>query len=766
MKLEQLRFLQVEIGKDLERDVSFEVFYFYADKWNSVDSLRIPTANEVTALDRAKDEQIAYHGTSSRFAWFSLSELEVVVALKFATSPQLAKRKIYRDRLQMVLERARNSFRVAHNPLTLLLAKDAFHSSLSMALKTPNALEALDADAHESSNLQLLAVLAFDIDHFKQVNDTYGHLYGDQVLKTFATRLESAATEIESRALNKVKVVLGHPSGEEFLAYISGNCSREDVLMWAEEFRSRIADEILPNAKEWAALSLRENLAVLQLPPQQERAVKASIGVAFQSVASSSDPNTDEAKFLLDRADIALYRAKAGGRNQVIVFDGILESCGRVLEHDSSNQVVVIDIGAKIGVAVGQEFKVYSPTFNGATKFYLKDGRTTRTLGIYPRVELTRITTFNVQAEISFAFISEEHDKNTHIEVGSHLEAIPVGSIGYVTAHRSRYFTSSVETGSKDDAATLKSYLQEQKVVQKKVFSAVFKFVNDQEYLRKYGTAALNVALTQIYRDILARVRPVGKIAPLDANSVGVVGLQQAYDEDVIVRLVDEFHSDFPELGLVVGVFDNSDLERLKKMDLAIDPENSVEFAQLAASQFGRESELGITHFGYKVAQRLLRTQLDTRAYTSGQADFERLLRLAVVKAPLLNLGGLIYSGAGNKKMAAEQYEAAVAMSPDVSTYKSNLGVVLRGLGETERALKAFNSLTDEQLSEVAKNNRNALIGYAVLLANAFKNKSPNFDKNRFILVANAACAYDEKIRVEKKADYAIISSVLSEITS
>lgn len=758
MKLEQLRYFFEEIKRDLDPDIAFNIYYFFNDEWNLVGSSVELSPNDLNSLERARSESISYHSSSSRFAWFFIESLNAVVSIKFSTSPQLATRRTYRDRLTTILERAINSFKVSHNPLTLLLARDAFNSSLSEELKSKAIVNVSSIEAQESSTPPLLAVLAFDIDHFKQVNDTYGHIYGNQVLKTFAMRLEAVAIDIEKAASGSVRVVLGHPSGEEFLGYISGSCSREDVMAWAEQFRAKIADEILPSVSEWTALARAEDLSMLQLPIQQERGIRTSVGVAFQAAINSSDLGSDEANLLLDRADTALYRAKAAGRNQVVAFDAILEFCGRTLEHDRGTQVIAIDIGSNVGVALGQEFKVYSATFSGQKKFSISDGRTTRTLGTYPKVELTRITTFNVQPEISFAYISDHEHNDTVVENGSHLEAIPLGSIGHIVAHRSRYFTSGIDTGSKDDTESLKVYLENEVSKKQNVFAVVFRFVNDQEYLKKYGTAALNVALTQLYRDALNKIRPIGKIAALDSSSIAIVGKNDVYNADLIDNLLNEFHSDFPELGVVAGVFTNDDLIYGRKSALNLDPRNSAEFAQLAASQFGRQSELGITKFTFATAKRLLRTQLDSRAYTSGQADFEKLFKLGVNTPAIRNLGGLLYSAGGNFKQAAEQYEAAMIEAPELSVYKNNLGIVLKKMGENERALKIFNSIPKEAIPGLIKDYPNGSSVYAYLLALGRSNKSQNFDESRFELIAKDVLKYPDDFKAARKLEFDVIS--------
>ncbi len=128
-----------------------------------------------------------------------------------------------------------------------------------------------------------LVVLFIDIDHFKRVNDTYGHAAGDALLREFAR---------VARRHIRADDVLGRYGGEEFLAVL-----RHTPLEEAE----RIAER------------LRDAAATIILEPLSQARVTISIGVA---VAGSYGYDRDQ---LIRRADHALYAAKKRGRNRVVV---------------------------------------------------------------------------------------------------------------------------------------------------------------------------------------------------------------------------------------------------------------------------------------------------------------------------------------------------------------------------------------------------------------------------------------------------------------
>jgi two-component system, cell cycle response regulator len=130
------------------------------------------------------------------------------------------------------------------------------------------------------------AVLMFDIDHFKQVNDTHGHDAGDDVLR-----------ELAARAMNSVRSVdlVARQGGEEFVV-VMPETDLTIAAAVAERLRAAVAKE---------PFTVRAN--------GQKLTVTISIGVT--SVAAADD----DREGMLKRADIALYTAKNQGRNRVVV---------------------------------------------------------------------------------------------------------------------------------------------------------------------------------------------------------------------------------------------------------------------------------------------------------------------------------------------------------------------------------------------------------------------------------------------------------------
>lgn len=132
-----------------------------------------------------------------------------------------------------------------------------------------------------------ISLLVFDVDHFKQINDRYGHDVGDQVLQMIAQ-----ATRNEMRRHD----VLARYGGEEFIACLT-ETSLDDALKIAERLRHKI-----------------ENIMV-NLEHEHRLDLTVSIGAA---ILESSETDL---MALIKQADIALYQAKANGRNRVECYD-------------------------------------------------------------------------------------------------------------------------------------------------------------------------------------------------------------------------------------------------------------------------------------------------------------------------------------------------------------------------------------------------------------------------------------------------------------
>ena len=161
--------------------------------------------------------------------------------------------------------------RAALDPLTGVCNRGTFDKAFQQALQRA-----------QSSGSPLSLVL-FDIDHFKSVNDTYGHPAGDAVLIAFSRAICDQVREDD---------IVGRYGGEEFAVVLPGA---------GEAVATSVAERV------------REATARLSFPSPAERVrVTVSAGVALTKPG-------DTAKKLLKRADAALYAAKHGGRNQVRV---------------------------------------------------------------------------------------------------------------------------------------------------------------------------------------------------------------------------------------------------------------------------------------------------------------------------------------------------------------------------------------------------------------------------------------------------------------
>jgi two-component system cell cycle response regulator len=134
--------------------------------------------------------------------------------------------------------------------------------------------------ARSNSNI---GVIMLDVDHFKRVNDTRGHLAGDAVLREIANRIQGAIRSYD---------LAGRYGGEEFLVVLP-DCGAERIQKCAERIRASVADEPIPAEGSYLTVTVSAGTAVL-------------------------DPALGTESDALAVADSALYQAKNAGRNRVV----------------------------------------------------------------------------------------------------------------------------------------------------------------------------------------------------------------------------------------------------------------------------------------------------------------------------------------------------------------------------------------------------------------------------------------------------------------
>ena len=231
--------------------------------------VRAPLVPVVVAVD-ADDEQLALRSVEVGARGYLVKSAITPGALTWSLHHAIRNQRMFLE-LNIARERARQM--ASYDQLTGFANRALFQDRLEQAV------------AAARRNRQRLAVLFVDIDGFKRVNDTLGHLAGDALLRLAAQRIGGCLRKSDTGA---------RMGGDEFAVLLIGLEHDDDAR--------KVADKML-------AL-LREPLAL----PGASQAISASIGVA------AFPRDADSAEELLKRADAAMYQAKASGRDRVVCW--------------------------------------------------------------------------------------------------------------------------------------------------------------------------------------------------------------------------------------------------------------------------------------------------------------------------------------------------------------------------------------------------------------------------------------------------------------
>lgn len=175
-----------------------------------------------------------------------------------------------------------------------LFESDAKIDAMTGALRQAETFHRLEQETSRSfRNHQPVALILFDIDHFKFVNDRYGHLVGDLVLKNLVSFYQKSLRAID---------ILGRVGGEEFLVILP-NTDEAGAIELAERLRKDLEDYVVARVNHQPIkITISSGIAILH--PERE------LDMAHSALA----------KKYFQQADLAMYQAKQLGRNQNYVW--------------------------------------------------------------------------------------------------------------------------------------------------------------------------------------------------------------------------------------------------------------------------------------------------------------------------------------------------------------------------------------------------------------------------------------------------------------
>ena len=188
-----------------------------------------------------------------------------------ALAEQVATSRLEIERLRADLVRARDE--ALHDPLTKVFNRKGFDQQVDALLRT--------APAPSLSH----GLVMIDIDHFKSINDSHGHVFGDQVLRGLADVMRACVTD--------PRCSIARYGGEEF-AILLPDSSLADGVRTAELVRQRIR-----------AMKIRDRRT-------QEVILRVTVSGGVSTLMAGDDPSS-----WIGRADAALYKAKQTGRDRV-----------------------------------------------------------------------------------------------------------------------------------------------------------------------------------------------------------------------------------------------------------------------------------------------------------------------------------------------------------------------------------------------------------------------------------------------------------------
>lgn len=692
MKLERVRYFNDEISRDnliQENIQSYDIYHYFKGNFFKL-CRNEAAASIVPQLEKTRKKKSFWREPSNTRTFFYSPEFDTVLVADFFSPPKTDTQKYINLALENCARHANNAFHAAHDSLTELLNRHSLENELLSMIIAPE-----DNNLSDLATQNQIAVLAFDIDHFKQVNDTYGHLYGDIVLRSFARRIELLANNLITDGEykdKKTEFLVSRPGGEEFTVIVKGFLSDSEICNLADKFRDEIAAKELPTLDEWAQYEELGLTTGLTFPLERERKITCSVGVVSSGFPTSGASPKQTITNLLNRADLALYKAKTSGRNRVCYFPDIVKKYGRVLEVNSDTGILVIDLGSEVGLKYGQELLVFHPKFDGSTDYVHLDGRTSKRMGTYPRLYSARIEAFDVQKEISFCRLLELSIPENILQKDSWLEAVPIGVISHLVKSQA---SSGLSSAKANDGPISTELLKERISEIDRPFCAVLRIADEETVIENLGAASVNKILANLYNQLklnFSILSSIGYIQPTQFALVlsnSVVNDSVDLVKDILTKINDSYGG---KVRVVAGIFDPETAEDNSNLwlDDKVNYSKSLELAALLSLIAINKNEEVCMVFNESTLTQIANKLEEIVGPEQALDDLMMLSEYGIKKADFENSIAKVAFVLKKYDLALEKISLATSISPSTPIFWANFGLIYFMQGNYKEAYINF----------------------------------------------------------------------------
>jgi len=592
----------------------------------------------------------------------------------------------FSKRLAMSISNAEHKYYAMHDKLTRLYNRVGFEKEFQRKLAETNVLDS--GNRNSTSSRKYIALLILDIDHFKQLNDSYDHSFGDAVLKAFAWRIKDFSAELET--VENVGITLGRQGGEEFEILLTNLSGKAQTIKIAELFREKINSEVIPSKSQLPAIVKELQLEHIKIPPERERHIRASIGCAVLLVNSRMDSVADQTYAELKRkADAALSRAKADGRDRVCNYDHILQKHGRVIRSFPEVSLVAIDLGEDVGAMAGDVFEVTPVEFSGGYELTREDARSTRLLGIIPRIPTAKIVVVETQREVSFCRVIESTG-NDPFPHNASLRKIPCG-----------INTPILDVAVPELESALCSYSAFEKSLNQLsdftglVFISIEPICGGVNCTERSASEVQRKHLHAFVHGLRIILPPKTIFGYVDYKTIVLKFHQLDADEKITRKYINQLASiSIENHRVIIGALLKDTLENIVREGLSYSPGAILYYVRLAhfVAKKGATQNVEIFDITETCKQAIYDLRLENRK-SDMLLEYHRLSSYGFKNANLDNQIGIILLEMNDMtflSVAEQAIESAIAIDDNEVAFKANLAIVKTKLAKYQDAYGLF----------------------------------------------------------------------------